>query len=56
MTNHKTGTRDQPSRRYGSAGERLELLEAEKKRSRWSRLSGLLCEIDALGQYHCGKS
>ena len=34
MTTHKTGTRDQPSHRYGSAGEwlaaRLELLKAEK--------------------------
>ena len=35
MANHKTGTRDQPSQRYGSASEwlaaRLELLEAEKE-------------------------
>jgi predicted dithiol-disulfide oxidoreductase (DUF899 family) len=40
MTNHKTGTRDQPSRRYGSAGEwlaaRLELLRAEKELTRRS--------------------
>jgi len=40
MTKHKTGTRDQPSQRYGSAREwlaaRLALLEAEKDLTRRS--------------------
>jgi predicted dithiol-disulfide oxidoreductase (DUF899 family) len=40
MTDHKTGTRDQPSHRYGSASEwlaaRLKLLEAEKELTRRS--------------------
>ncbi len=53
MTNHQTGTRDQPSHRYGSASEwlaaRLELLEAEKELTRRSDELGAAAAGAAMG-------